>query len=378
MMVNGKRNKPVDDGPSPRKGGERRRAITQTEIARALGISRATVSFVLNGRGDDFGIREETSRRVLEMAGKLQYIPNAMARSLKSKHTGTIAILVADFQLNWTHRVQVGIERTLSVGPESRFTPLFAPRGWSAERERREIDWFLEHRADAIIVCVPIPSNRSYYRRVMELGVPLMFIGDTLDDMPDANYVIWNSSEAVKVGMHHLYDIGRRRIAFFGIGEDTVMTRARYRAYKESIQELGLILDPKRIFMETVSRSEKILSKGWREAFRRLLLEGEDRPDAVFALNDALALGLLDFLQSTPGVRVPEDIAIMAMGGLPIQGAGGERITTMDEPLEILGERAAQCTLELLKSPAQQPHQVVITHDHLLIRDTTFARSRAD
>lgn len=373
-MRTSKSRKPAAE--SPAAPAERRRPITQSTIARKLGVSRATVSFVLNGRGEEFGISPDMRKRVLEVAKELMYVPNAMARSLKSQGTGTVAILVADFSFNWVHRLQLGIDRVL--GPEGRLTPMFAPRGWDAARERREIDWFLQRRADAIVVCVPIPENLDYYRHITELGVPLLFFGDTLVEMPEANFVIWNAAPAVKLGMRHLYDIGRRRIGFFGVGESTRMTLTRHQAYLDSMEELGLPRDPRWEFMDTVTHLGREQGS-WRATFlheliHRLVLAPTPRPDAMFSLNDALVLALLDKLLDAPECRIPEDLAIVGVGDLPIFGPRGERFTTLHEPLEEMGQQTAHAVLRLLDDTSSEPQQIIVEHSQLLIRETTIPR----
>lgn len=346
---------------------ERQGPITQQDVADAAGVSRALVSCVLNGRAEEFGISPKTAERIRQTAAEMDYVPNAAARSLKRLGTATIGVLLANFQLDWAHRVQVGMEE---VFEDTEFTPIFAPRGWSAKRERKEIEWFLERRVDGLVICVPIPGNEDCYQKVMRLGTPVIFFSDILRTMPHANQVLWDSGQVVREAVRHLCEIGRKRIAFYGHGYQTVMTMARKRAYEDALVEFGLEYDPAIDLL-----GERVYEDQYGEYRTQLIhdffFSGPNPPDAVVALNDAEGLGLLRHFIEVEKVRVPEDIAIVGLGDLAALGPNKMQLTTLREPLGRMGRIAAQSILRLINEPSTPPVNEVVQHVELLRRDTT-------
>lgn len=360
----------IDDQVMQTNSFQARGAVTQQQIADRVGLSRATVSYVLNDQTKKFGISPQTAENIRQTAAEMGYVPNAMARSLKNQRTATIGVLVADFQLDWTHRIQVGMEKVLG---DTEFTPIYAPRGWDAQRERKEIDWFLERRVDGLIICVPIMENLDYYQSLRQMGLPVLFFGDLLKGMEDAHYVLWDAAEAVKAGMAHLYEAGKRRIGFFGYGQKALATLARSDAYWQSLEDLGLPYDPS---IHYLSDPPVLGNVGWQQRFFRFF-QGHGNPlDGLMALNDAVTIGLMNFAEKEMQKSIPEDIALVGMGNLPVIGPGNKRLTTLEEPLQQMGELAARGILTLIENPDSGPFQKWVRHNRLIIRDTTVSGER--
>lgn len=180
--------------------------------------------------------------------------------------------------------------------------------------------------------------------------------------LPEASYAAWDSGEAAKVAIRHLLASGRRRIAFVGPDPRMTMTKARYQAYCDCLDEAGL---PLREEWVVWARSGEIP----RDAVARLVSQNAaSAPDALFVVNDGLALPLLETLTKA-GVQIPGQIAVVSMGDLLASGHETIGLTSMREPCEELGEALAGAALTLIRKPNTKPL-------HLLIPGYTLARRK--
>lgn len=349
--------------------------ITQKDIAREIGVSRATVSYVLAGCAKKHRVSGETEKKVLEVAQRLNYVPNGIARSLRNQRTNTIGVMLASFESDWAHRLHMGIER---VTEQAGYTPIFMPRFWSAERERREIDWLLERRVDGLVVCIALPENRAYYRRLIRQGFPIVFAGDTLPGLQGASVVWWNSPEAVRTVIRHFAATGRKRIAFCGWEHGTEMTARRYQAYEETIKDLGLPARPEWVFWGSHSRATAsmpghLMMSEWITATRAL--PKAQRPDAYFGMNDSLAMAVYRDLVNK-GIDVPGEAAIAGLGDISFAHEDA-RLTTVSEPISEYGEHATRLLLEQIADPAREPSAHTIESAELIVRSSSVAHAPA-
>ncbi|EIQ00535.1 transcriptional regulator [Opitutaceae bacterium TAV1] len=332
--------------------------VTITALARHLDLSIATVSYALNGRGREMKLPEATIERVCAAAAEMDYRPNFFAHNLRRKHTDTVGVIFAALDENWAHRVLWGMTR---VFDRAGLTPLLGVHFWDQAREEREIHSFLQRRVDALI-CFPQPENLDLYRTLIRQKQKLILLGDTLPDLPEASYAAWDSGEAARVAIRHLLASGRKRIAFVGPDPRMTMTKARYQAYLDCLAEAGLPLREDRVVW---ARSGEIP----RDAVVRLVSQPASRPDALFVVNDGLALPLLETLTKV-GVKIPDQIAVASMGDLLASGHEAIGLTSMHEPCEELGEALAGAALTLIRKPNTKPLHLLIPGNTLTCRKT--------
>ena len=221
------------------------------------------------------------------------------------------------------------------------------------------------------MICHSFIGDVKQYARIVDSGIPLVFLGDvprTLGEMPGINSVVWDDEQAVKTAVEHLVDIGRRKIAFIGADHGVISDHRRMAAYEKTMEEIGLEL--KEEWMVWMKRKQ-FSDSSTRECLENLFAPGKEKPDALFALNDMIALNILTFADEL-GIKVPDDVAVIGMGDLPISKLAG--LSTMREPLGELGEAAAQMVLELIEDPTKTPLHRDITCNELVIRKTTTAQ----
>lgn len=337
----------------------KQKPVTITSLARHLNLSIATVSYVLNGRGKEMKIPEATVERVRAVADEMGYRPNFFAHNLRRKQTDTVGVIFADLEENWAHRVLRGMMDVLDNGG---YTPILGVHFWQTGREEREIMSFLQRRVDAL-VCFPQPKSRELYAELLRQKHKLLLLGDTLPDLPEANYVAWDSGQAAAVVVSHLIASGRKRIAFVGPDHPTTMTLARFEAYRDCLQRAGL-----------EQRSEWVV---WEksgdipmDAVIGLFKAGAaSRPDALFVVNDGLALPLLEVLDKH-GIDVPGQVAVASMGDLSLSGHRAIGLTSIHEPCEELGAELGRTVMQLIEKPQSEPIQTRIASNDLVCRRT--------
>ena len=341
--------------------------VTAEKLAKKLGLSRATVSIVLRGDAVRRKISDQTTQRVLEAAREHNYVPNQAARMLRRQRTDIVGVILPDFRLDWAERVVDGM---LQVFDDSPCSPFVAIHRFKPERFRKEALAAVQRRDDALI-CYPVPGMNDVYEQVAAMGIPLVFIFDRPADFEHASWVIWDAASAARNAVRHLVQQGYRRIGFLGMDFPMKMSQARYEAYREVLTEAKLPLNPKWVSMPpSTNRLRDIVESGLDAIFAG----AGPHPDALFVLNDGTALPALDSLRRR-GIRVPQDVAVVSMGDVPLSKHSAIGLSTMHEPLVEMGRGAAEVALKLIAKPGRPPIHRTIACDELHARQTTLGEA---
>ena len=334
--------------------------VTSKTIAREAGVAQTTVSFVLNGKAKERGISDETARRVLEIAEKLNYSPNRLASSLRRQRSGIVGVLLGSFQHSWAKDVVMGMQNVFDA---QNYVPFFTMHYHDVEKEREEIQKLLDHRVEAII-SYPNDNPNDNYSLILQQHVPLVLLGDTVQEMPGISYVAWDIESAVRLAMNHLIDTGRRRIAFFGWRIPRPSHRIRYLTYRKTLEKAGL---------ETHKEWELWFSKEIEVDFpvhQQLFMNSENRPDAVLTAGSSLAMHAFHVLK-TIGLRVPEDVAVITLNSLEWGRNPFVGLSDVPFPRYEVGRQAAETTLKLIQDPDSGPIQKKIPCEKVSIRNST-------
>lgn len=315
---------------------------TLEAVAAHAGVSRATVSRVVNG---GVGVRMEVQERVAESISALGYVPNRAARSLVTRRTGAVAVVIAE--------------------PETRVfaDPFFAQqlRGISRELSRHDIQLLLllvEQRADydrigrylsgghvdgALMFSLhqddPLPSMAA------DSLLPTVFGGrpswDDSDREPGPLYVDTDNAGGARQAVEHLLGLGRRRIAVITGPLDQTSAQDRLTGYRDALEEAGAESST-----ELVAQGG-FTAQGGEAAMAELLIRRPDL-DAVFACNDLMASGALRTLRARD-VRVPDDVAVVGFDNLDPAAWAEPALTTVHQDVEEMGRMMAQLLLRLLE-----------------------------
>lgn len=340
------------------------RPVTVSHIAKEIGLAVSTVSLILNGHGPRLKIAPATVKRVFDLAAELKYVPNDLARSLRSQRTCVIGVVFGNLYNGWAQKI---LEGMLDVFDPEGYSPFMTIHNWDATRESREVNSLLQRRVDGMI-CVPIAEGEKTYRDIQQRGVPLLLLGDTLPGFEDVSCVSWDSAAAARAVVEHLIAIGRRKIGFIGAKHPTLESVARYETYIALLKEHNLPVNQDWIAKHEVDPSATKMVRGMIDA---IFKPGREIPDALYVLNDGLALPVIAVLEER-GLRIPEDVAVAGMGNMPGVSHPRINLTTVEEPLEEMGRMSAQTILKLISAPEEGPLHVHVPSSRLLLRATTM------
>lgn len=333
--------------------------VRLVDVARAAGVSEPTASQVMNGTGR---VADETRKRVLETARQLDYRPNALARSVASGRSRTIGVLAENAAGAFCMPVLIGINRELSAHD---FASILFDACHDSKLRHEHIRHMLDRHVDGIIVIgegadVPIAT----------LGVD--FAGPVVQaygphSAAEAVSIHPNEFEGGSLAARRLIEMGRTRIAHVTAGSDLASTREREQGFLHALGEAGL--EPAAVLHGTFARSWGL------DAATELLAIAPDS-DAIFAGNDAIAVGLAAGLESH-GRRVPDDVAIVGYDNLAGYSDDTQPyLASIDPRLTEVGQSAARHLVATLagEAPTAAPVGPVLATGATTSGDTDTAR----
>ncbi len=306
-------------------------AVRLQDVATRAGVSVKTVSNVVNGRTH---VAAATRERVQVVLDELGYRPNLWARNLRRGRSGVIALAVPEIDMPYFAELARHVVR---AADEHDLTVLVDQTDGSAERERLVMGGFRGHLIDGLIMS-PVglgPAEIAAH----DPSTPVVLLGEKVGAGP-ADHVAIDNVAAARAATEHLLDRGRRRVALVGDQPDAAsgVARLRRRGYEEALAARGVPVDPALVAGVTMFRR----ADGARAA-AELLGSGAD-PDALFCLNDTLALGALRRLTEL-GVAVPDDVAVIGVDDVEESRWSTPSLSTIAPDKEQIARRAVQLLL---------------------------------
>lgn len=320
-------------------------SATIKDVARLAGVSISTASIALSGKGP---VSPKTQQRVLEAAKKLRYRPNALARSLATSQSQTVGLILPDIRDPYFHDIASGVE---SVAWERGYTLLFANTNRQLKKERASIETFRSQRVDGIVIAGSGREDEFGDLTETENDVPIVVLGRHHAPLPSVRV---DNVAAGRIATEHLLESGRRRIACIGGPEELTTSVDRLTGFNEALRRFGMPLD-----FAYMTQAD-FTPEGGRRAMLELLSRLKERqaplPDAVFVANDQMALGALQALRAE-GIRVPDEIAVIGVGDIPMATYVEPPLTTVSLPLRDMGMKAMHLLFELMEGgdPPQEP-----------------------
>jgi LacI family transcriptional regulator len=337
---------------------------TQADVAKHAGVSRATVSLVINDRvRGNVRISEETQRRVWAAVEELGYQPNEVARSLRTQRTQLLALMVPDLANPFYPLLIRGAQ---SVVNDHDYQMLVYDSDDKSAREASFVDIMLRRRVDGVIL-VAFHLKGHEVQRLIKAGIEVVAIGPWLG-AAGIDVVAINERQAVNDVVRYLAGKGHQRIAHLAGSQDTPPGQYRLEGYRQGLAKAGLAYDPALVCFG-VFRGE-----GIAELIPPLMSPPEpiEPPTAIVAANDLMAIEALRALKGA-GYRVPQDVAVCGFDDIPQAEWVTPSLTTVGQNVGEMGRQAAMLLLQRLVNgtPNQRkPARVTVPHK-LVIRDST-------
>lgn len=333
--------------------------VTSTQVAKQAGVSRTTVSFVLNGVPAT-GISDETRKRVLLAARELGYVPNAAARSLVSGNSQTIALVIPHNEHIRVDAFIPGLLGSINSYCHAHGFMVLLESVEDVSKPGAYLYLVDSRRIDGLIMLNPRQQEDPHLLELARNRFPLILFGAQEVKHPEIYSISTDNRKAARRATLHLLALGHRQIAHLGFASlDYQAALARWQGYQDALLEYGVAPQPR-----LVVHGDFSAASGY-QAMRDFLETGQ-RPTALFAGNDIMAFGAMRAIVEC-GLRIPEDIAVIGFDDMPLSEFATPPLSTIRTDPQIQGTLAAEMLLQLIRGEAPAVQHVVMGTD-LIIR----------
>lgn len=335
---------------------------TILDIARELKVSKSTVSRALKGH---FSIGEATKKAVHEMAKKYNYHPNNIASSLSKKSTRTIGVIVPLLSHYYFSTVISGIEE---LAYKAGYQVIICQSGESYKREVIVSQTLLSSKVDGLIVSISRETiNSDHFKVYQQKNIPIVFFDRLCPDL-EASSVTIDDYQGAFTAVEHLIKEGRRKIAHFAGPPMLLISRQRIIGYKDALSKYGLPFE-ENLLVDCGSGLEQVNGS----IAAQEMLDSGIRPDAIFAVCDPIAIGVMMTLKKN-NLRIPEEVAVVGFCDEPIAKVIDPPLSSLVQPAFKIGEISVELLLNQIKSKIPLVEKKVLTAE-LKIRKSSILTS---
>jgi LacI family transcriptional regulator len=357
-------------GPDVSRGRSDSSAVTIRDVAERSGFSSATVSIVLNSAPLARYIPDATKTRIQRAATQLGYRPNLFARSLRSRRSHTVGVMVFDMTDPYCTLVLRGIENTLY---QASFLPILTDVHNDRSRFERYLEMLLDRRIEGLVVLanwlfVDINVLADLEKNT---NIPTAIVGRELKTDAVSSVIVDNTLGA-RAALDHLYSLGHRKIAFIRGPQQLSDTEPRWRGVRSLARERDLQLDP-RLIMDLPESRDPFSSFEDGYKLTEELLRGRRPFTALMAFDDMTAFGAIRALAKA-GVHVPDDCSVLGFDDVTTSAIYSPALTTVRQPMEMMGSTAATIVLEAINAGLEKKnihniHRRIVPE--LIVREST-------
>ena len=314
------------------------------DVAKRANVSTGTVSRYLNENGY---VGEQTRARIELAINELQFTPSSVARSLTTKRTRMLGFVVSDLNNPFVPEVARGLQ---DLADEQGYCVLIFNTDGDGQREARALNLLRDRQVDGLVITPPeTPQGDACIRELHAQGIPIVFLGRKVDGVA-IDRVTTDTYAGGRAAMEHLLELGHTRIALIGGDEQRNATTGRRKAYGDSLAQARLPIDPALIAATPLFRAGGA-------AAAAALLALPNRPSAIFAVNDTLALGVLTEA-TRRGLRVPRDLSVVGFDDIALAEQAHPPLTTVAQPKLQLGRTAARLLIARIeRQTAAEPQE---------------------
>ncbi|MBC8190949.1 MAG: LacI family DNA-binding transcriptional regulator [Candidatus Marinimicrobia bacterium] len=335
-----------------------RKSPTLKDIANELGLSISTVSRALQ---DHAGIAEETITKVKKVAERFDYFPDSIAKNLKTNASRTIGVIVPEIKHDFFSSAIDGME---DLAYKHGFTIIVSKSNEDYNREVLNTHNMLSNRVAGIVASVSqTTQDGDHFRRFLRRGIPVVLFDRVLDNL-DVSKVIVDDYEGAFKATQHLIEMGYRRISHLAGPTYLSIARERLRGYREALAKHNIEYDEEIVIHGTLEERSGTIGI-------KTLFELSDPPDAIFAINDPVAVGAHKEVIAM-GLNIPADIGITGFSNNPITELIDPPLTTIDQHGYKMGQEAVQILMDELNTVMEKRKKFTrIVETTLIVREST-------
>ncbi len=344
---------------------------TIREVAALAGVSRSTVSLVINNSPL---VKAETREKVLDVIKELNYVPNNNARSLSNKVMNALGIIILsehessnsyDFQYE-TGLYSLDVQRGISARLANTDYSVIIEH-YNVRETNKELPKLIRNRRVDGAFVVGGFYDRDFYEKMKATGIPFVVIGK---EQADTDCVWVDSGEGAALGLKYLWESGHRKLAYINCPTSFDSNALRTRGIERFVQETGADFN-----WDWMKNAERNSGEGGYLAMKELWEAGA-RPDGIVGANAPITTGAMRYLYEQ-GLRIPDQVSVVAYEDNILCGYAVPALTTVNIRKEYMGEQAAEMMLERLARP-RRPREALKVQPYLVERNSVCRRQEAE
>ena len=334
---------------------KRYRPIKLEDLAKKLKVSKVTISKALRDHPD---ISVETTAKVKDLAEKLGYMPNVMAKNLSARKSNTIGLVIPKIAHIFFASI---IESIYNTAFENNYEIVLTVSQEKSERERKHILSLLSMRVDGLLVSITQETKDiEIFERASKSGIPLVFI-DRTPDMPDISSVTVDDEGGAFAAVDYAIKKGYTKIAHIGGPKNINIGRKRYDGFLRAMKTNKIPINPNLVVEGGFGEEDGY--NGFNKIYSKGII-----PEFIFASTYPIALGIYSAADEH-GLRVPEDIEVTCFGKNNFSTISPSVFNFVDQPTQELGANAVNLMLEQINNPGLPPKNIVLNTE-LIIRNS--------
>lgn len=332
-----------------------KKAVTLVDVAKKAGVSVMTASRAMSGEGY---ASEETKAKVQAAARELGYAPNALARMMKGGRTNVIGVVVNDLSSVVVNSFVTALSEEVRKVEMDLF--IYNSLGDLGDGKGKRLSQMLHGLWDGLVFVLPRMSD-DYLKTLEQSDSPIVLINYCRHETT-LPVVRGDNVNGARDGVAHLIELGHRRIAFVRGTAYTGQSAERERGYRAALEAAGIAVDETLIAQGDFNEPSAL-------AAGRALLALPDPPTAIFAANDAMALGCMSAIREK-GLRIPQDVSVIGFDDMPAAAVSQPGLTTLRHPVAAM---AQACVQELMRRIQNQPgrRQRIEFPSEFVVREST-------
>jgi LacI family transcriptional regulator len=327
--------------------------VSLKDIAREVGVSTALVSYVLNNLKEG-RISKEIAQKIRDVAQKLNYRPNQIAKSLKTNRTYTIGLIVADISNPFSSSLARIVE---DEADKVNYTVIFGSSDETAQKSARLIDTLLNRQVDGLIIAPPA-NSLAQIEALMKQEIPFVLVDRYFPELK-TNCVILDNMGAARKATSHLIDASCKNIALLTYQSGLAHLKDRKKGYVAALKDAGIEFKKALVKEVDIANDSREISKALNDLFEN------DQPDGLLIASNILAAHGLKYINTLP-LKVPADLAVVSFDETEALDLFYAPLTFVRQPLQEMGKKATQILLENIT--AKNKITQVVMEGELIVR----------
>lgn len=331
--------------------------ITIDDIARMAGVSKATVSRVINHKAE--GVGDETRNRVQQLIDDLDYKPNLLARGIVTSKTKTIGLIIPDITNPFFPEIIKSVE---SYANENGYAVIFGNTDFSLQKEESYISTFIAKRVDGIVLTSVAGNASTIHSRLQKYNVPCVLLDRSMEHMEYGAGVFVDNEYALFMACEYLIRNNNKEIAFISGPMELSTSRERLEGYTTALLQYGIPYNK-----QLIRYGNYTLESGYQAVLD--LYNDKVSFTGIIAANDIMAIGAMRALKKL-GFHVPDDVEVIGFDNIEFSAMVDPPLTTIQQPVYQMGQVATKILLTLIDG--KEPElRLVRLQPSIVLRSTT-------